>query len=60
MTKTGLHKDLWSFITTANQARRVNPDIDFKEIERIHKEWERYDISGRMVVVPNDPKGPKL
>lgn len=36
------------------------PYIDFKELERIHKEWERYDLDGRYRVVPNDPKGPML
>lgn len=62
----------WAFITTYNQAKRVDPYIDFKEIERIHKEWERHDLNrvrrywenrdmaGRYKVAPNDPKGPML
>jgi len=42
------------------KGRRVVPPVDFKEIERIHKEWEHYDLDGRYRVAPNDPKGPKL
>lgn len=68
MNKDDLLKDLWSF---ANSRRKPVP-LDFEEIERIHKEWERYDLdrarrywedrdmAGRYKVVPNDPKGPKL
>ena len=56
MTNQDPLKACWSFASS----RRKPAPLDFKEIERIHKEWERYDISGRMVVVPNDPKGPRL
>ena len=56
MTNQDPLKARWSFASS----RRKPAPLDFKEIERIHKEWERYDISGRMAVVPNDPKGPKL
>ena len=43
-----------------SKGRRVVPPIDFKELERIHKEWERHDLDGRYKVTPSDPKGPKL
>lgn len=56
MTNQDPLKARWSFASS----RRKPAPLDFEEIERIHKEWERYDISGRMAVVPNDPKGPRL
>lgn len=61
-------QDLSTFI----KGRYAMPPIDFKEIERIHREGERYDLdrarrywedrdmAGRYKVVPNDPKGPML
>ena len=56
MTNQDPLKARWSFASS-----RCKPaPLDFKEIERIHKEWERYDLDGRYRVTPNDPKGPKL
>ena len=68
MTNQDPLKARWSFASS----RRKPAPLDFEEIERIHKEWERYDLdkarrywenrdmAGRYKAVPNDPKGPML